>query len=412
MIERNYSAFVSLLLGIGLVFSLSACVENPDEFTPTGTIIADTSAPDPTITPTITLTQTETPTSLPTDTPTWTPLPTVTLTPTTTLLVLEQTPITPNLPVITVENAWATSAIAEWVVDGMTDFEWTPDASSLAVATPDRIEIFDILTRENWRSLYPQIEGIRQIEFSPGGNWLVSSSYTGTEETGYTTSLEQWYGIDLKPLGVFGVVELGLSDMEFSSNGLTLVTAFSTIVEDESSVDFWDVSNWSINKTLRVGSVLDLSISNFGQRMATSPHRYGISMWNLEDPVSMVFRNPTAFTSAITTAQFSPDGSLLATAHYDGSARIWNAFDGTLIRTMSTDSVVESLAFSPDGSLLATSSSFDDYLVRIWRVDNGDLLRTLGGHSAGVDHLLFSPFGDLIVSGSYDGQIIVWGIRP
>lgn len=412
MIERNYSAFVSLLLGIGLVFSLSACVENPDEFTPTGTIIADTSAPDPTITPTITLTQTETPTSLPTDTPTWTPLPTVTLTPTTTLLVLEQTPITPNLPVITVENAWATSAIAEWVVDGMTDFEWTPDASSLAVATPDRIEIFDILTRENWRSLYPLIEGIRQIEFSPGGNWLVSSSYTGTEETGYTTSLEQWYGIDLKPLGVFGVVELGLSDMEFSSNGLTLVTAFSTIVEDESSVDFWDVSNWSINKTLRVGSVLDLSISNFGQRMATSPHRYGISMWNLEDPVSMVFRNPTAFTSAITTAQFSPDGSLLATAHYDGSARIWNAFDGTLIRIMSTDSVVESLAFSPDGSLLATSSSFDDYLVRIWRVDNGDLLRTLGGHSAGVDHLLFSPFGDLIVSGSYDGQIIVWGIRP
>jgi WD40 repeat protein len=79
---------------------------------------------------------------------------------------------------------------------------------------------------------------------------------------------------------------------------------------------------------------------------------------------------------------------------------------------MSTDSVVESLAFSPDGGLLATSSSFDEYLVRIWRVDNGDLLRTLGGHSAGVDHLLFSPFGDMIVSGSYDGQIIVWGIRP
>jgi WD40 repeat protein len=183
-------------------------------------------------------------------------------------------------------------------------------------------------------------------------------------------------------------------------------------VEEESSVEFWDVPSWSISNTLRVGSVLDLSISNFGQRMATSPHRYGISMWNIEDPVSMVFRNPTAFTSAITMAQFSPDGSLLATAHYDGSTRIWNAFDGTLIRTMRADSVVESLAFSPDGSLLATSSSFDDYLVRIWRVDNGELLRTLVGHSVGVDHLLFSPFGDMLVSGSHDGQIIIWGIRP
>lgn len=412
MPKHNYFPCVNFLLGVVLVFYLSACAENPDEFTPTETIITDTSTPGPTITPTITLTQTETQTPLPTDTPTWTPLPTVTLTPTTTLFVLEKTSIAPDLPVLSVGNAWAISAIAEWVVDGMTDFEWTPDASSLVVATPNRIELFDILTRENWRSLYPQMEGIRQIEFSPGGNWLVSSSYTGTEGTGYITSLEQWYGVDLKPLGVFGVVERGLSDMEFSSTGLTLITAFSTIVEEESSVEFWDVPSWSISKTLRVGSVLDLSISNFGQRMATSPHRYGISMWNIEDPVSMVFRNPTAFTSAITTAQFSPDGSLLATAHYDGSTRIWNAFDGTLIRTMSTDSVVESLAFSPDGSLLATSSSFDDYLVRIWRVDNGELLRTLGGHSAGVDHLLFSPFGDMLVSGSYDGQIIVWGIRP
>ncbi|GAH94700.1 unnamed protein product, partial [marine sediment metagenome] len=105
-------------------------------------------------------------------------------------------------------------------------------------------------------------------------------------------------------------------------------------------------------------------------------------------------------------------GELLAMGHYDGLINIWDVASGTLLRTIATEAVVQSLAFSPDGSLLATGHSYEDNLINVWWVDAGSLLTTLPGHDAGVDFLLFSPLGDMLVSGSYDGSVRVWGIRP
>ena len=289
---------------------------------------------------------------------------------------------------------------------------WTPDASSLAVATPNRIELFDVLTRERWRSLFPTYEGVRELVFSPSGSWLVSSSITGIEDTGYTTKLEYWYGPDLKPLGPFWDEPRGLSDMAFTSNGLTLFTAFSSPDERANSVDFWSVSSWEKVNRLQTGIVLDISVSAFTELMAITPDRYNIQIWDLTATARPLFTLPTSFTGAVTQAQFSPNGALLASAHYDGRINLWDVATGTLIRRFQTESVVDCLAFSPDGSLLVTGSSFEDSLVRIWQVDTGALLRLLEGHTSGVSHILFSPYGDLIASGSHDGQVYLWGIRP
>lgn len=162
---------------------------------------------------------------------------------------------------------------------------------------------------------------------------------------------------------------------------------------------------------MQTGTVLDISVSNFGQRMATTPDRYDIEIWDLNATNKPLYTLPTSFTGAVTQAVFSQAGTLLATAHYDGQINIWDAATGLLIRTIFTEPVVESLAFSPDGSLLVSGNSFEDNLVRIWQVDNGQLLRILDGHTSGVTQLLFSPYGDIIASGSYDGQILIWGIR-
>lgn len=372
--------------------------------------------PSVTIEPSSTTTSTPIPSLTPTNTSTATPLPTApplaTPTPTDPVFVLSNTPIPLNLGIISPSNAYLVSALAEWVVEGLTDMSWTPDASSLAVGTPSRIELFDVLTRERWRSLFPVYEGPRELVFSPSGTWLVSSSLTGSEESGYITRLEYWFGSDMKPLGPFWEELRGLSDMAFATNGLTFFTAFSSPDESANSVDFWDVSAWKKFSSLRTGIVLDISVSDFGQLMAITPDRYNIQIWDLEGTVSRLFTLSTSFTGAVTQAQFSPNGALLASAHYDGRINIWDVASGSLIRRLQIESVVTSLAFSPDGSLIATGSSFDDNLVRIWQVDNGALLRSLEGHTTGVNHLLFSPYGDLFATGSYDGQIYLWGIRP
>lgn len=79
---------------------------------------------------------------------------------------------------------------------------------------------------------------------------------------------------------------------------------------------------------------------------------------------------------------------------------------------MTGNGVVDSLAFDPSGTLLASGQSYETHTVLIWDVDTGDLLRSLEGHTHAVTQLLFSPDGQLLVSGSFDGDVRLWGIRP
>jgi WD40 repeat protein len=136
-----------------------------------------------------------------------------------------------------------------------------------------------------------------------------------------------------------------------------------------------------------------------------------VHIWEI-NPKTLAFRFLTAFTDAVNTMAYSPDGLILATGSYDGSLRLWDMQTGVLIQSIPTDAVIESLAFSPDGSLIATGGGFQDNLVRIWSVETKELLRELEGHTQGVNRVLFSPDGQFLVSGSYDGKVMLWGIRP
>lgn len=342
--------------------------------------------------------------------PTSTPSPSPSPTPF--IFVESGTPIPSPLPPISIINAQEVSNLAEFYVDELTDLKWMPDGSSIAAATTNKIELFDVYTRVLWRNLHPETEGVRQIAISPSGRWLISGSMVGDLEYGYITNFERWYGLDMKPLGVFATEYRGMSDMEFSANELILFTAFTSPREAENSIEFWNTIEWGITSTMKSGTVLDLSISNFGEKLATSPDRYAINIWDLYSAGEPINTFYTAFTDAVTAGEFSPDGTKLATTHYDGSINIWDVTNGVLLNTMDAGSVVQSLAFSPDGSLLATGNSYQDHIVNIWWVDAGSLIKTLEGHHTGVDYVLWSPNGDMIISGSYDGEIRIWGIRP
>ena len=64
---------------------------------------------------------------------------------------------------------------------------------------------------------------------------------------------------------------------------------------------------------------------------------------------------------------------------------------------------MNALAFSPDGATLATAGS--DGMIRVWRVVDGRLLRSLRGHTGAVWSIAFSPNGQLIASGGADGSL-------
>jgi len=114
---------------------------------------------------------------------------------------------------------------------------------------------------------------------------------------------------------------------------------------------------------------------------------------------------------AVRSVAFSPDGQTLATASEDSTVKLWRVSDGALVRTLSGhEGYVNSVAFSPDGQMVASASH--DKTIRLWRVSDGVLLRTLTGHTRFVTSVAFSPDGQTLASGGGwdDRTVRLWRV--
>lgn len=69
------------------------------------------------------------------------------------------------------------------------------------------------------------------------------------------------------------------------------------------------------------------------------------------------------------------------------------------------DEWVRSVAISPDGQWLASAH---DKTLRIWDLETGECLATLGGHESQVTSVAFTPDGKRIVSAAYNQTVRVW----
>jgi WD40 repeat protein len=99
------------------------------------------------------------------------------------------------------------------------------------------------------------------------------------------------------------------------------------------------------------------------------------------------------------TSAFSRDGKLLATAHNDNSARVWEIPSGNLKATLRGHvSIVTGVAFSPDGKTLATGGY--EGKVKLWNLATKQELVTLEDLRGGCLSLRFSPDSRALAAGS------------
>jgi WD40 repeat protein len=103
----------------------------------------------------------------------------------------------------------------------------------------------------------------------------------------------------------------------------------------------------------------------------------------------------------------APDGTWLATASRDRTARIWDAATGQQRATLTghTSSVI-AVAIAPDGTWLATASR--DRTARIWDIRTGRQRATLTGHTSWVQAVAIAPDGTWLATVGGDGTARIW----
>jgi WD40 repeat protein len=155
---------------------------------------------------------------------------------------------------------------------------------------------------------------------------------------------------------------------------------------------FRDVSALALNDN---GTYLAIGATQGGDAKSA------LKLWNVQGEKEIQLWGETM---NVTDVAFSPDGKLFASAGSD--TKIWRLSSGHVQRTLPSATAV---AFSPDGEILATASrSTNNEQITLWRVQTGEKIRTLTGHTSDVTALAFTDDGQFLASTSRDRTLKLW----
>ena len=131
-----------------------------------------------------------------------------------------------------------------------------------------------------------------------------------------------------------------------------------------------------------------------------------IQRWELASEKKTELRRHESWVYSLA---FLPDGETLLSGGGDGRLIWWpaTAEEPKPTRVLRAHKGwIRFLAVSPDGSLIASGGNDD--VVRLWRTDDGTLVRELTGHKGDVYSTFFHPSGQFVLAGDLMGEVRQW----
>ena len=269
------------------------------------------------------------------------------------------------------------------------------------------------------------------LAFSPDGTKLVSLGVEeGTPIFGAGTSFRQPVAsyrayhlihlTDVKTGRELATLRytMGAEKLTFSPDGKTVafrgpgeIRLWNTETGDEVAIPLADLSAGFQN----IPWVWSLAFSPDSKRLVSGTSKGEIQMWDVATGAALVTFAKSKTLRARALA-FSPDGALLAAGTH-GHIHLWEVDTANELRPIrighrryrpSTNSaeLLKLLVFSPDGEVLV--SGFDMGTIQLWDVKTGEKIAALDGHTKGVNTLAFSPDGTMLVSAATDGTMLLW----
>ncbi len=253
---------------------------------------------------------------------------------------------------------WSARGTMSGHTAGVKSLAWSADGARLYSGGPDRtVRVFDVETRaELSRVELPA--GAAYLAWHPDGARVAVGMLDGTAAL-----------VDFARGGIERVFKghtKGVNSVAFDEEGTRLVTGSA-----DASARVWDVGT--------------------GECVAVMGARTERAEGHARTVESAVFVAGTRW---------------VATGSHDGSVRLWDGETGEMVRALLvTDDEIYRVASSPDGKRIAAGGLGFMYLLD--PASEGALVRERPVESA-IWHLDWSPTGDRLAVGSWNGEIVVF----
>jgi WD40 repeat protein/TPR repeat protein len=277
----------------------------------------------------------------------------------------------------------------------LTSAAFSPDGSRVVTASQDHsVKVWDANTGSEVLKL-PHDTMVNDAVFSPDSSRIATASWDDKSVRIWDTTT----GAEMTELYGHGSF---VNSVAFSPDGTHIVTASS-----DGTARIWSIAD-GIGVVKNADNAIRAAYIGFGYMGKCNVTARGVSAVPVRGAegggeVLQVLHS----SGGVTSAAFSPDGSLVVTASTDKSARIWDAVTGKeLGEPLLHEDSVTSAAFDTQGKRVVTSSA--DNTARIWdlatRTERGNPLR----HDACVLSAKFSPDGSRVVTASTDKTARIW----
>lgn len=304
----------------------------------------------------------------------------------------------------------------EGAAPGGTDVAISPDGRLLAAGTPNGSVAVWRLPDGELVQLLTEAAGDRDaddLEFSRDGTRLAVGAVAG---------FVRIYGVGLRTLNEELVLrghDSVIMDVGFSSDGELLLS------QGPGSARLWDVTPLGLGEVLRLPGAAGeryagIDFTPAGDTLVAASGPPGL-VRAFESLSGRVLRRLDAHVQGpvpnrlVISLDVSPDGSRVATASFDGTARILDLATGEAVAalrghgcspTPPSTCWVLGVDFSPDGSRVATTGS--DATVRIWSARTWRQLQVLRGHRDQTYPVQWSPDGTRLLSVGRDQTARIW----